>query len=150
MIRQLIHFSVLHLGCWYCFERYRSLKDVPGSNVSLTQIAFSTHLDSYLSLRETWLIFLITLAITVAINLLVLIFLRNRIRIAIALIGQGSKAVGHVMSTLVFPIFPWILQVLIIGYYVAVAVYLASVGNSSFKVAGLNQTGCSCQPYQVI
>ena len=50
------------------------------------------------------------------------------------------------MSTLVFPIFPWILQVGVIGYYVAVAAYLSSAGKSSFRVTGLvNRTdGCEC------
>lgn len=78
-------------GLWYCYARYDELSGEPGANQSLTQVAFTTNMESYLALRETWLAFLILLAISLVIILITLIFLRNRIRIAIALIGQGSK-----------------------------------------------------------
>jgi hypothetical protein len=51
------------------------------------------------------------------------------------------------MSTLVFPIFPWVFQVLVIGYFAAVALYAASIGKSTFKVVGpdnMTTTNCSC------
>ena len=79
-----------------------ALADVAGANQSLTQIAFTTNLESYLALRVTWLIFLIALSISMAGILVALIFLRNRIRIAIALIGQGSKYVSYSLSSLNF------------------------------------------------
>lgn len=113
--------------------------------------------------------FLVILGISMITLILMLIFLRNRIRIAIGLIGHASKsvrlfvschpshstkhffilfsrAVGHLMSTLIFPIFPWIFQVLIIGYFCAVALYAASIGKSTFKVVGPanTTTNCSC------
>ena len=69
------------------------LKDVEGANESLTQVAFTTNFETYLQLRQTWLAFLILLGISIVVILITLIFLRNRIRIAISLIGQGSKYV---------------------------------------------------------
>ena len=48
------------------------------------------------------------------------------------------------MSTLVWPIFPWLLQVVVIGYFVAVAAYLASAGKSAFKVVGPNNSSINC------
>lgn len=50
------------------------------------------------------------------------------------------------MSTLLFPVFPWVFQVLVIGYFVAVALYVASIGKSTFRVVGANNstTNCSC------
>jgi solute carrier family 44 (choline transporter-like protein), member 2/4/5 len=66
------------------------LKDKESAPLSLVEV-FTTSLHSYLELRETWLVFLVTLAILTAITLLILIFLRSRIRIAIALISYGSK-----------------------------------------------------------
>lgn len=50
------------------------------------------------------------------------------------------------MSTLIFPIFPWIFQVLVIGYFCAVALYAASIGKATFKVVDpMNHTAnCSC------
>jgi len=137
------------LGCWYCFDRYQKLEHVDGASRSLTEIALTTNLASYLALRETWLVFLIGAAVITAVTLLALIFLRNRIRIAIALIGQGSKAVGQIMSTLLFPIIPWILQVAVIGYFLAVGVYLASASEASFKVVGSNYSlsNCNCSGF---
>lgn len=136
------------VGFWYCFMRYTELKDLPGANnQTLAQIAFTTNLGTYLELRETWLAFLIILGISMAVIVLMLIFLRNRIRIAIALIGHASKAVGSIMSTLLFPIFPWVFQVLVIGYFAAVALYAASIGKSTFKVVGpdnMTNIDCSC------
>ena len=83
--------SSLFVGCWFCFKQYRELDNVESANQSPTQIVFTTNLSSYLAMKQTWMIFLIVLAVTMALTLLALIFLRNRIRIAIALIGQGSK-----------------------------------------------------------
>lgn len=51
------------------------------------------------------------------------------------------------MSTLLFPIFPWVFQVLVIGYFAAVALYAASIGKSTFKVVGpdnMTNIDCSC------
>lgn len=80
------------LGFWYCFTRYTELKEFPGANnQTLAQIAFTTNLGTYLELKETWLAFVIILGISMVVILLMLIFLRNRIRIAIALIGHASK-----------------------------------------------------------
>ncbi|XP_046448873.1 choline transporter-like protein 2 isoform X1 [Daphnia pulex] len=135
-------------GFWYCFTRYTELKEFPGgNNQTLAQIAFTTNLGTYLELKETWLAFVIILGISMVVIVLMLIFLRNRIRIAIALIGHASKAVASLMSTLVFPIFPWVFQVLVIGYFGAVALYAASIGKSTFKVVGpdnMTTTNCSC------
>lgn len=64
---------------------------MPQSNQTLAQIAFTTNLENYLALSETWMAFLVILGISLAIMILVLIFLRNRIRIAIALIQHASK-----------------------------------------------------------
>jgi len=54
------------------------------------------------------------------------------------------------MSTLVFPIFPWVFQVIVIGYFIAVAAYLASAGKASFKVVGPNNATVNCSCHLVI
>ena len=84
---------VCPIGCWYCWTRYVELKNFPSANQTLAQIAFTTNLDTYLKMSETWLAFLIILGVSMVIIILMLIFLRNRIRIAIALIGHASKSV---------------------------------------------------------
>ncbi|KAK3788204.1 hypothetical protein RRG08_041210 [Elysia crispata] len=59
---------------------------------------------------------------------LILLGLCKRIRIAIALIEQGSRAVGSMWSTLLWPVFPFLLQVGVVALWACVAVFLASVG----------------------
>ncbi len=57
------------------------------------------------------------------------------------------RAVASLMSTLVFPILPWVFQVLVIGYFGSVALYAASIGKSTFKVVGpdnMTTSNCSC------
>lgn len=55
----------------------------------------------------------ITMSVLLLIFVLLLLFIRTRISIAVALIDESSKAVGHMMSTLIFPIFPFLLHLLV-------------------------------------
>ena len=87
------------------------------------------------------MIFLILGAIVLLIILIIVIFLRKRISIAIELIEEGSIAVGHMMSTLFFPIVPFVWQFLIIIWFVVVAVFLASSGESQYRVDLTNGGG---------
>ena len=79
------------------------------------------------------MIFLVLGAILLLIILIIVIFLRKRISIAIELIEEGSIAVGHMMSTLFFPIVPFIWQSLVIGWFLVVAIFLASSGEQQYR-----------------
>ncbi|CAG5126557.1 unnamed protein product, partial [Candidula unifasciata] len=61
--------------------------------------------------------------VIMVIVLLILLFLCQRIRIAVALIKQGSKAVGAMWSTLFWPVFPFILQIVVVALWGAIATY---------------------------
>ena len=80
------------------------------------------------------MILLIVMAIFLVIILIIVIFLRKRIKIAIELIEEGSIAVGHMMSTLFFPLVPFIWEFLIIVWFFCVAVFLASSGVPEYKI----------------
>ena len=67
------------------------LKEQPGSSTSLIDIGFTTNLDVYLHLRDTWLAVAIIIGVLLLILVLVFLFLRDRIMIAIELIREGSK-----------------------------------------------------------
>jgi len=53
--------------------------------------AAQNQMDDILAMKDTWLVFLIISAVALAIVVLLVIFLRNRIRIAVALIKEASK-----------------------------------------------------------
>lgn len=89
----------------------------------------------YFKDERFWLYLSIFLAIFDVILLLVLIVLRKRISIAVALIKEGSKAVSSVKSTVFFPILSWIMYIGLVAFVAAVGLYLGSIGTSQFRMA---------------
>ncbi|XP_063305558.1 choline transporter-like protein 2 isoform X2 [Pelobates fuscus] len=138
MIIMLI--AVMGYGIFHCYMEYARLKGESGSDVTITDIGLQMDLRVYLHLRQTWLAFMIILCIMEVIVILLLIFLRKRIMIAIALIKEASRAVGHVMSSLVFPLFTFLLVCLCIAYWAITAVFLSTSNDAVYKV--FNQTQC--------
>ncbi|XP_054858254.1 choline transporter-like protein 2 isoform X5 [Eublepharis macularius] len=132
---------VLGYGIFHCYMEYAALKGQAGSDVSLKDLGFQTDVRVYLHLRQTWLAFMIILCITEVIIILLLIFLRKRILIAIALIREASKAIGHIMTSLVFPLFTFFLVCLCIAYWASTAVFLSTSNEAVYKV--FNETQCN-------
>ncbi|XP_071443177.1 choline transporter-like protein 2 isoform X2 [Hetaerina americana] len=150
--------GLLSFVIYLCYSQYAKLaamknpseptpKDLSISGKELLQLnlneIFKVNFKSYLTKKETWMVFLIIAASILAIIVLILIFLRNRIRIAIELIREASKAVGSVTSTLFFPIVPWLIQLLALAWGLSVALYLASSGTAEYRVTGVNKD-CRC------
>merc|ERR1711990_34011 len=67
------------------------------------------------------------------------IFLRSRLRIAIALISEASKAVGSIMSSVFFPIFSFLLQLVVMVWWVVVFTFLASSMDKQFTAKSVSQ-----------
>lgn len=57
----------------------------------LSEEEFTSTLETYLKLKNTWLTFAIITGVLLAILLLVVIALRNRLSLAVALIKQGAR-----------------------------------------------------------
>ncbi|XP_056426513.1 choline transporter-like protein 2 isoform X1 [Hyla sarda] len=141
--------AVMGYGIFHCYMEYARLKGTAGSDVKLTDIGFQSDLRVYLHLKQTWLAFMIILCIMEVVIILLLIFLRKRIMIAIALIKESSRAVGHVMCSLVFPLFTFLLVCLCIAYWAITAVFLSTSNDAIYKV--FNETQCdyagkTCDP----
>nr|XP_009941013.1 PREDICTED: choline transporter-like protein 5 [Opisthocomus hoazin] len=142
--------GIIGYGIWHCYWEYDHLKGIPGSDLTVYDIGFQTDFRVYLQLRQTWLAFMIILCVVEVIIILMLIFLRNRIRIAIALLKEGSRAIGYIMSTLFYPVVTFILIAICISYWAVTAVFLATSGEPMYKVMA-NQTLCkyanlTCDP----
>ncbi|XP_075433569.1 choline transporter-like protein 2 isoform X3 [Ascaphus truei] len=141
--------AVMGYGIFHCYMEYARLKDAAGADVTLKDIGFQTDFRVYLHLRQTWLAFMIILCIMEVIIILLLIFLRKRIMIAIALIKEASRAVGYVMSSMVFPLFTFLLVCLCIAYWAITSVFLSTSSGAVYKV--FNDTQCdfagkTCNP----
>lgn len=44
-------------GIWHCYREFSLLRDIPGADVTITDIGFHTDFHVYLQLSQTWLIF---------------------------------------------------------------------------------------------
>uniref|UniRef100_A0A8C7DIC3 Choline transporter-like protein n=1 Tax=Oncorhynchus kisutch TaxID=8019 RepID=A0A8C7DIC3_ONCKI len=124
------------LGIFHCAMEYRSLKGEPGSDVTIRDLGLQTDFSVYLQIRQTWLAFMIILSIVEVVVILLLIFLRKRVLIAIALIKEASRAVGHVMSSLFYPLLTFALLALVIAYWAITAVYPSAV-NHTFNTTNI-------------
>ncbi|KAM4716669.1 choline transporter-like protein 2 isoform 2-T2 [Anableps anableps] len=141
--------AVIGYGIFHCYMEYADLKGEPGANVTLQELGFQTDFTVYLQVRQTWLAFMIILAIVEVIIILLLIFLRKRILIAIALIKEASKAIRHVMCSLFYPLFTFLLLAIVIAYWAVTAVFLSTSSEPIYKV--INETACehsgqTCEP----
>lgn len=140
---------VLGYGIFHCYSEYAALRGQPGSDLSVTELGLQSDLRVYLHLRHTWLAFMIILSVVELLVILLLIFLRKRILIAIALIKEAGRAVGHVMSALLFPLCTFFLLCLCIAYWASTALFLSTSNEAVYKV--FNETECplagqTCNP----
>ncbi|KAK2157275.1 hypothetical protein LSH36_194g05083 [Paralvinella palmiformis] len=136
--------ALFTFGCYYSFTKYVALKNDSSYSGVWT---FTTNLSSYLNLKETWLAFGIIAAVLLGIIIIVLLFLRKRILIAIALIKEGSRAVGNMVFTLFWPLVPYIIQVVFALYWGASALYLASSGRASFSATNVTNQSLEILEY---
>ncbi|KAJ7992695.1 hypothetical protein DPEC_G00281350 [Dallia pectoralis] len=125
---------VIGYGIFHCTMMYVSLKSEPGSNVTLQDLGLQADFSVYLHIRQTWLAFIIILAIVELVIILLLIFLRNRLLIAIALIKEASRAIGYVMSALFYPLFTFALLAMVIAYWAVTAVFLSTSNHPIYKI----------------
>ncbi|CAN9492997.1 unnamed protein product [Ophioblennius macclurei] len=129
-------------GIWHCYWQYDLYKS---QAASIHDIGFTTNFGMFLRVQETWLAFLIIISIVEGIVFLMVVFLRTRIRIAIALIQEASKAISYMMSSLLFPLVTFVLLLVCLAYWGTTALYLATSGDPIYRVVALNSTNPTCQ-----
>lgn len=133
---------IIAYGIYHCAMEYLKYKD---NGSTIKEIGFTTQIRVYGSVKETWLAVLIILCAAEAILLLTLLFLRNRIRIAIALIKEASRAIGYMMDTLLYPLVTFVLLLICVAYWAMTALYLATSGSPLYRTTAENisSPGCS-------
>jgi len=108
-------------------------------NQILTEFKFVADANYYRSLPITWLIIAIVSTLILVISLLILLVLFKRLRIALAILKEASKAVGYNFFSLFWPFIPFLLQIGIFAYWAVVSVYLATAGKPIYRIA-FNET----------
>ncbi|VDD87145.1 unnamed protein product [Enterobius vermicularis] len=147
LIWATIFFVVTSLtaGSGYCWWRFKNLKDEGAIN----DYSFYPNFDVYFEMPTTWMIVAIILTIFAAIIILVLLCIRNRITLAIALIQESSKAVGAIVSSLFLPVLLFIIHIAIFSAWAVVSVWIASSGSENCRIPDSkgnlnNGTECDC------
>ena len=135
----VLSIALLIISCVYCGYKYVEIYNASGEGVDesfndLIHIGFTKDFSAYTDLSATWMVFLVGSGLMLLILLIILIFLRKKIKIAIELIEEGSHAVRGMTSTLFFPIIPLLLQILVVGWFMLVGVYLASSGEAQYRL----------------
>ena len=121
-------------GGLFGYSLYRYLYDST-DDISFLEVNFTPDYLFHLhGLKDTWLVYMCIFGIIFVIIFLVLLILRQRIQIAIKLIGQGAKAVGQMCSTTYFPIVPFILHVVVVLWFATLALYLLSSGTKIYRI----------------
>ena len=61
-----------------------------------------------------------------------------------------GRAVTSILTTLLYPLVPWLMQLTVIVFYATLTLYVASMGTSEYRVTVLPD-GCpeSCNRFQV-
>ncbi|XP_077882632.1 choline transporter-like protein 5 isoform X7 [Ictidomys tridecemlineatus] len=131
--------GIVGYGIWYCYEEYNNLQHHPNSTLTIYDIGIETNISMYFKLKQTWFSFLIILIIVEVIVIILLIAFRRRIRVAIVLLKEGSKAIGCIPSTLVYPVLTFFLLLICISYWVVTAVFLATSGIPMYTVTATDE-----------
>ncbi|XP_043938071.1 choline transporter-like protein 4 [Protopterus annectens] len=136
--------GVTGYGIWHCYWEYDNYNK---KGATINNIGFTTNFSAYVQVKETWLAIFIILIIVEVIILLVLIFLRTRILIAIALIKEASRAVGYIMSSLLYPLVTFVLLLVCVAYWGITALYLATSGEPLYTVMTTNSSAPNCNNF---
>lgn len=120
---------------FYQFDQLRKKNDYQIIN----GFKFVADVQYYLSLPITWLIIGIIAGLLLLISLLVLLAILKRLRLALAILKEASKAVGYNMFSLFWPFVPFLSLIGVSAYWVGIAVYLATSGKPIYRIAS-NET----------
>uniref|UniRef100_A0A8C7N279 Choline transporter-like protein n=1 Tax=Oncorhynchus kisutch TaxID=8019 RepID=A0A8C7N279_ONCKI len=122
-------------GIWHCYSEYYHFST---SKLKFGDLSFNTNISVYLQVKETWLAFLIILCVWESILILVLSCLRRRLSVAVALMEESSRVVGYLMSTLLYPLFTFVLLVVCVAYWGMTSLYLVTSGAPLYRVVSLS------------
>ena len=105
------------------------------SQISILELNLTPdYFTNLLELRDTWMALAIVLGVIFLLLILIFLALIRRIIIAVKMIEQGSKAVGQMCSSLLFPIIPFIFHAVVALSAITVGMYLSSYGEKEYHV----------------
>jgi len=122
--------TITGYATYYCLMEYKRLSEIDTSSI---EFEFLSNVSSYADKKETWLALGIICGIVLLVMVLLLLALRKRIQIAIQLIKEGSRCLSSMLSTLFFPLIPWLMQLILFTWFVGVMVFLVTSGSAEYR-----------------
>ncbi|RUS76954.1 hypothetical protein EGW08_015274 [Elysia chlorotica] len=116
----------------FSFYKYVQVRDMNVTEEYKLPETFTFELDYVLSLERTWLVFGCTAGAILLIFVLIILGLCSRIILATNIIAEASVAVSHMWCVLLWPLVPFLLQLLVIVYSITSMVYIVSMGEKQY------------------
>ncbi|UJR13348.1 hypothetical protein I4U23_000366 [Adineta vaga] len=142
----ILFILLLAIASGLSFFEFMQLRE-KNDNQIFTEFKFVADANYYRSLPITWLIIAIICTLFLVISVLILLVLFKRLRIALAILTEASKAVGYNFFSLFWPFIPFVLQIGVFAYWAVVAVYLATAGKPIYRLAFSNMTENSTETH---
>eukprot|EP00049_Salpingoeca_infusionum_P017614 m.353687 g.353687 ORF g.353687 m.353687 type:complete len:667 (-) comp16820_c0_seq1:211-2211(-) len=139
IVKPLVYLSVLLVLagsaflCWLSYDKWHSFKTETLPADKSLWLDVDVRNEKFLKI-----LFIIVCVVTGIIWLLV-IALRNRIRLAVTILQEASKALASIPALYFSPIFTTIVMLAFVGYWLFIMAYLSTVGTVSI-VSGRAQT----------
>lgn len=131
--------ALLGAGTYFSVREYLDLNSKQSNSTDFkTQYEKMYDLNYLVSLKETWLVISIIAGLTFVILFILIMFLRNRIKLACELIKEASKAVLSIPASFIWPLVPFVLEVAVLSYCITTMLFLASSGIPLFKIVDVN------------
>ncbi|XP_059157346.1 choline transporter-like protein 2 isoform X2 [Physella acuta] len=135
----LLFIALFAFGTYYSYDKYYELKNMNATTEFGLPQAFMFNFQYFLSLKQTWLAFGCTGATILLIFLIIIMVLCSRIMLATKLISEASVAISYMWCVLFWPLVPFILQFLIIAYWISSMVFISSMGEPEYLNNGTNE-----------
>lgn len=129
----LVNFA-LGIATGFAFYEFNELLK-KNNNQIFTEFKFVADANYYRGLPITWLAIGIVSGLLLILSILILLALQKRLRKALAILKEASKAVGHNFFSLFWPFIPFVLQIGVFVYWACVAVSLSTSGKPIYRLA---------------
>ena len=109
-------------GIYFTYTKWQHFKNNP------------LEIPTYWQMSSTWKNIFIILCVTTGILFLLFIFIISRVRVAVAVIGEASKAVWSILSSLFFPLITSAMIIVCVGYWAMTCLFLATSKSPVFRI----------------
>lgn len=139
LIKPIVWLSIIALllslstGLAFSFYEFIQLRKI-NDNQILPEFKFVADATFYRNLPITWLILGIILTILLIILVLIFLAVLKRLRIALAILQEASKAVAFNFFSLFWPFIPLIMQLCFIVYWACLSIFLSTSGKPIYRL----------------